>query len=434
MKITCLETANFKRIKALRLEPKDKGLTIIGGGNGQGKTSVLDALAFLLGGAKFKPTNMKREGSVGDMVLRVETDNGLVIERKGKNASLTVTDSTGQRQGQGLLDALVSEIAINLPKFHEAKPKDKASMLLQVLGIEDTLVKFDKEIKSLYDRRTIVGQEQTRKEKHAEEMPYYEDAPAEAVSVKDLVKQQQEILARNGIKEEHRRKFEANNSELERVNAELKRLAERRDALVAEIKSAESEDFTLESTGELEKQIADFEEINRKVRANADREAVKSEAAILADNYTSLTKEIEDKRAERAALLEGAQLPLPGLTVEEGELRYNGKAWDCMSGSEQLLIDCAIASRLNPDCKFVLLDKGEQFDLESLSEVDKWFEEHDLQGLITRISTNRDGECTIVIEDGEATTPAGTVVVPKTAPKTPAPKPSAENAISDDDL
>ena len=145
MKIMMLEVANFKRLKALRLAPNEKGLTVIGGGNGQGKTSALDALAFLLGGAKFKPSNMKREGSVGDMVLRVETDNGLIIERKGKNATLTVTDSTGTRQGQGLLDALISEISINLPKFHEAKPKDKASMLLQVLGIEDTLVKFDRE-------------------------------------------------------------------------------------------------------------------------------------------------------------------------------------------------------------------------------------------------------------------------------------------------
>lgn len=431
MKIMMLEVANFKRLKALRLAPNEKGLTVIGGGNGQGKTSALDALAFLLGGAKFKPSNMKREGSVGDMVLRVETDNGLIIERKGKNATLTVTDSTGTRQGQGLLDALISEISINLPKFHEAKPKDKASMLLQVLGIEDTLVKFDREIKSLYDKRTIVGQEQTRKEKHAEEMPFFDGVPEEPVSAAELIKQQQAILARNGIKQEHRRKYEANKAELKRVNDELKRLAERRNELVAEVTSAETEDFTLESTAELEAQIADFEEMNRKIRANADREAVKSEAAILAENYKSLTDEIEKKRAERTKLLDGAELPLPGLTVEEGELRYNGKGWDCMSGSEQLLIDCAIASRLKPECQFVLLDKGEQFDLESLKVVDRWFEEHDLQGLITRVSTNRDGECSIVIEDGEATTPAGTVVVPKTPKKKPAPK---TDEISDDDL
>ena len=245
-------------------------------------------------------------------------------------------------------------------------------------------------------------------------------------------------MKRNGLKEEHRRELEANRAErarlVNRVNSlreELSRLDADIDALEKKIEDASGEDFTLESTAELEEQIADFEETNRKIRANADREAVKSEAAILRENYENLTDEIEKKRAERTKLLDGAELPLPGLTVEEGELRYNGKGWDCMSGSEQLLIDCAIASRLKPECQFVLLDKGEQFDLESLKVVDRWFEEHDLQGLITRVSTNRDGECTIVIEDGEATTPAGTVVVPKTPKKKPAPK---TDEISDDDL
>ena len=31
MKITLLEISNFKRIKALRLEPNENGLTVIGG-------------------------------------------------------------------------------------------------------------------------------------------------------------------------------------------------------------------------------------------------------------------------------------------------------------------------------------------------------------------------------------------------------------------
>lgn len=38
-----LQVENLKRIKAVKLEPSASGLTVIGGKNGQGKTSVLDA-------------------------------------------------------------------------------------------------------------------------------------------------------------------------------------------------------------------------------------------------------------------------------------------------------------------------------------------------------------------------------------------------------
>ena len=167
MKITSLELANVKRIKALRLEPTENGLTVIGGRNGQGKTSVLDAIAYAFGGAKYKPTNLKREGAVGDTIIHIETDNGLIIERKGKNASLTVTDKEGTRHGQAILDALISELAINLPKFHNASTQDKAKILLRTLGIEEELLALENEEKAKFDTRTIVGREDDQKKKAA---------------------------------------------------------------------------------------------------------------------------------------------------------------------------------------------------------------------------------------------------------------------------
>lgn len=45
IKINQLEIENVKRIKAVKIEPSASGLTIIGGDNNQGKTSVLDAIA-----------------------------------------------------------------------------------------------------------------------------------------------------------------------------------------------------------------------------------------------------------------------------------------------------------------------------------------------------------------------------------------------------
>ena len=69
-----------------------------------------------------------------------------------------------------------------------------------------------------------------------------------------------------------------------------------------------------------------------------------------------------------------------------------------MSGAEQLKVSTAIVRKLNPDCGFVLLDKLEQMDVETLNEFGTWLEQEHLQAIATRVSTG--DECSIVIEDG----------------------------------
>ena len=83
LKINKLEIENIKRIKAVKVEPTANGLTIIGGKNNQGKTSVLDSIAWALGGDRYRPSQAQREGSVIPPNLRVTMDNGLIVERKG---------------------------------------------------------------------------------------------------------------------------------------------------------------------------------------------------------------------------------------------------------------------------------------------------------------------------------------------------------------
>ena len=431
VKVLCISAENFKALKAFYCEPKPEGLTVIGGDNGAGKTSAIDILAYGLGGAKYRPSNPKREGAVGDTTLHIELSNGLTVERKGKNLALTVTDKEGARHGQELLDSFISEIAIDLPKFLNASSKEKSHMILETLGIEEKLAELAKREKEKYDTRTMVGREADKKQKAAEDMPWHEDAPEKKLSVSELLDQQQEVLARNGLKEEHRRNYEANKSELERVSAELDRLRRRQKDLQEAVKAAESEDFTLESTAELEQQIADFEEINRKVSENEERTRRLEEADALSDQRDALTKEIEEIRAERMSLLKDADFPLEGLTVaDNGELIYNGQPWDCMSGAQQLIVSCAIASKINPSCRFVRMDKLEQLDLPTLAAFDEWLKTQDLQCIATRVS--KGDECTLIIEDGEVKEgEKPLVLVPRKAK--PAPKPSTDESLSDSD-
>ena len=407
VKIMALEAENVKRIKAVALTPAPTGLTLVGGNNNQGKTSVLDALAWALGGEKFRPDAAVREGAVAPAHLKVKLSNGVVVERKGKNSSLTVTDPTGRRSGQQLLNAFVEPLALDLPRFMDASDKGKADILLRIIGIGDALQTRDREIKALYDKRTFTGQLAQQKKNFAEELIYYPDVPEEPVSASDLIRQQQAILARNGENQRLRQNL-AGLEEKARVLADrrtqlkqtlallVNEQAEVNELLCAARKSAEN--LQDESTAELEASIRDIEETNRKVRANCEKSRAADEAARYASEYDKLTEAIAQKRADRMALLNGADLPLPGLSVEDGLLTYQGRHWKDMSGSDQLRVAAAIVRRLNPDCGFVLLDKLEQMDMTTLNEFSCWLETEGLQAIATRVSTG--SECQIIIEDG----------------------------------
>lgn len=83
-----------------------------------------------------------------------------------------------------------------------------------------------------------------------------------------------------------------------------------------------------------------------------------------------------------------------------------------MSGSDQLKVSAAIVRALKPECGFILLDKLEQMDLDTLREFSDWMESEGLQGIATRVSTG--GECSIIIEDGSA---VGKEFPPHSAPQ-----------------
>ena len=417
MKINRLEIENVKRVKAVKIEPNASGLTIIGGDNNQGKTSILDAITWALGGDNYRPSKAVRDGSVTPPNLSITMSNGLLVERKGKNSSLYVTDTTGRHEGgQQILNAFVEALALNLPKFMEASDKEKADTLLNIIGVGPQLAELEKKEAEIYNERISIGRIADRKEKYAKEQTYYPDAPKDIVSAADLIKQQQDILAKNGENERLRSRLTSITQEKHRLFDEAQRIEEqisdlqkRKKELVTRYeKTAEDETTAMktvaqlkdESTAELERSISDIDEINRKVRANLDRDKAEDDAREYLDQYTQLTQKLNDVRIQKTNLLNGARLPLPGLSVEDGKLTYNGQQWDNMSGSDRLIVATSIVRELNPKCGFVLLDKLEQMDLDTLNAFGVWLQSQGIQAIATRVS--KGDECQIIIDDGYA--------------------------------
>jgi len=460
IKIINLQLENVKRVRAVELCPVENGLTVIGGQNAAGKTSIIDALAYLLGGEKYRPSDINRDGALSPATMRLELSNGLTVERKGKNAALTVTDPSGKRAGQTLLDSFVEELAINLPRFLAATAKKKADVLLQILGIGEQLAKLEAAEEREYEERTLLGRESDRKRAYADEQPYHSDAPAVAVSVANLVAMVTKINQDNAARDvaRHENTVLAESQKIaERLaiatanaatDAEVARAAEheelknrfdceRREIMEAATRAVEALKLRIDAENEasrkriqaakdaanvakneaarlaaiapinvepnqdptaITEQLKTAEDVNAKVRDNAAKKAALEAARLAEDEYRKQTQKIEAIRAERKALLDGAAMPLPGLSVEAGELTYKGKRWDCMATSEQIRAGAAIVRKLKPECGFILLDKLEALDTKQLAELATWLQSEGLQGIATRVSTG--DECTIIIEDG----------------------------------
>lgn len=399
VKISEFQLENVKRIKAVQCEPTQNGITVIGGKNNQGKTSVLDSIAWALGGDRFRPSQAQREGSVIPPYIKIKLSNGIIVERQGKNSSLKVIDPSGNKGGQQLLNEFIESFALNLPKFMEANAKEKADILLRIIGVGDKLFELEKEENEIYNSRHAIGQIAAQKQKYADEMAHYDGVPDDLLSASDLIQEQQAILLRNAENKKKRERLSELREQKQRLQQALEECE--KELKIAELSAAELED---RSTAELEENIQKIDEINVKIRSNLDKERAEDEAHRYQEQYNELSVKLENIRSEKKKLLESADLPLPGLSVEDGEITLNGMKWDNMSGSDQLKAATAIIRRLNPKCGFVLVDKLEQMDLDTLCDFGHWLEREGLQVIATRVSTG--DECSIVIEDGYSSVPA----------------------------
>jgi len=407
IKINQLQIENVKRVKAVQIKPTLNGITIVGGKNNQGKTSILDAIAWGLGGNKYRPSDPARVGSVIPPYLRIVLSNGLIVERKGKNADLKVIDPSGKKGGQQLLDSFVEELAIDLPKFMHATSREKAKLLLQIIGVESKLLELEMNEKEWYNHRHTIGKIADQKIKFAKEQIYFPEAPNELISASELIRQQQEILTRNGENQRKRQRLihiqtlcAKETQEIERLTALLCEVKMKHEQTLEDLEIAQKDALDLmdESTAELEANLEQIEEMNRKVRANLDKDKAEQDAKDYKMQYDELTVQLEEVRKQKNDLLTTASLPLEGLSVEDGELMYNGQKWDNMSGSDQLRVSTSIVRKLKPDCGFILLDKLEQMDMDTLQSFGKWMEQEGLQAIATRVSIGK--ECSIIIEDG----------------------------------
>jgi hypothetical protein len=429
-----LSIDNVKRLKAVDITPNGDGLVVIGGKNDQGKSSVLDSILYVLGGAKVLPEMPVRAGEerakivadLGDLVItRTITPVG--------GGSLTVKSKDGAvyQSPQAMLDRLTGKLTFDPLAFTLMKPAEQVDALKRMLGLDFT--EHDAEYQRIYSERTVENRKLTEAAALLNSMPVHPDVPQEVVSVtaiadeldaairtnqaaEDLVQKAKE--ASDAIYdaqmeadrcEKHAFDIEDRIAQLQKElqlcrEAHLKKVKEvvraKQVAQAAEKAAAEAPTIDL---APIRERMGTSEQINEKVRANRAREQQQQKVTELKTAVDEMTKALDHLDAKKQAALEAAPFPVEGLSFGPAGVTYKGVPFAQASTAVKIRVSVAMACAMNPKLKVMLIRDGSLLDDESLALVADLARQHDAQVWIERVG--KGAECSVIIEDGAVLAP-----------------------------
>jgi len=428
VKIVRLSAENVKRLEAVEITPEGN-LVVVGGKNGSGKSSLLDSIMYALAGAKSIPSKPIRTGAdAATITVDLDGDKKLTVHRRITKSGPTLTIKTAEGYSmpspQKILDDLCGKIAFDPLAFLALKPDKQAETLRGLVGLDFDALEAKRA--ALYMTRTDVNRDVKNTKAQVDASQQHPDAPEKLVSVSALMAELEarqkanraNDLERNGLEsvrgdykaaQQDVRAQEVEVANLERKLASAKqRLTELRqteeDRLAAlNTQEAVVEALTDADVDEVHRQIADSEEVNRKVRANQSRaELVATHERYLAQSK-DLTAKIEAIDQEKQAQLESAVWPVPGLGFDEAGVTFNGLPFEQASSAEQLRVSVAMGLAMNPTLRVLLVRDGSLLDEDSLRAIAEQVKKADAQLWLERVGEGDD--CSVVIVDGRIKAP-----------------------------
>jgi len=415
MHITELRAENVKRLVAVSVKP-DGSLVVVGGRNGQGKTSLLDSIAMALGGKDLVPAEPLRRGASKGEVC-VTLDDGTVIKRTFTPAgggTLAVTNKDGAKYGspQKMLDGLVGKLSFDPLAFSRMDPKAQAETVRELVGLDLSAIEAKRQ--AAYDKRTDINREAKRIEGALAKLPpSVEGAPTAEVSIHDLSAELSTRRQHNakratmasGLEQlrksavSYKEKIAKFESDLEMVRHELDHVTATGRSLSAEL-AATSE----ANEAEVLKQIEDVQNINAAARHAIERRKLAAELAEQTAKSDALTDEISAAEDHKREKLEACKMPIDGLAFDESGVTLAGLPLAQASSAEQLRASVAIGLAMHPKLKVLLVRDGSLLDEQSLAMVAEMASLAEAQVWVERVG--KGDECTVVIEDGHVVSDA----------------------------
>ena len=411
MKLVSIAITNFLKLGAVEITPHG-AVVPISGANGAGKSSVIRALEAALGGKGAVPADPVKHGAdesrivadFGDLIVR------LVI-KPDRTTQLVVTNAEGfkatspQKLLEGLFGKLLDPVA-----FSRMEPKQQRAQLASMVGLSAMLDELAVADRVDFENRTAVNRDLAKAKAQLDAMPVVEacepvDVSATLAQLKAAQAEHAAALATTRRCAAMQETAVARRETALTKRAQAETLLNEADALDEAAVQLDTDARALMDTlvppvdlTPLELAIQNADAINAQVRAYAAREAAAAHVATLAEMSANLTGALQQREAERAAVIQAAPLPIPGLGFGEDCITYDGVPFDQASTAEQLRVSAAIAMALQPKLRVLVIREGSLLDAASLAMLTEMAEAQDFVCLCEMVDTS--GEVGIYIEDG----------------------------------
>jgi len=406
-RIVSLEIENVKKIKSMLIKP-DGSIFIVGGRNGQGKSTAIDCILMVLKGKGAVPGEPIRKGQPkGETVMTTER---FVAKRTftKKDSYLTVRFNDGSTPtggAQEFLNALFGS-SIDPEEFMHLRPSDQMVQAAEALGID--LYGMQDRRKNAKDGRRDVNRDIKKLKAQTDGLPALKKGMA-YVDIADVMGQITAIGHRNAERQELIDMHQDEIAEVEGLDAEIQALEEaleesrsQRERLV---KSCDKAAVAAKKAGEMEDdnalraEIESAQEKNQVYEQAQRRKGLENQLAGLEKQVRTYETELSTIDEEQAAAIAATDFPMEGLTIGEDSIRYNDLPFDQCSTSEQIIIGTAIALEANPEFPVVLIKRGNALDMDSKDSVIDMTSAKGGQ-VFMEVVTTKASEADIIIEDG----------------------------------
>lgn len=433
MKIAKLIAENVKKLSVVEITP-DGNLVQITGKNGQGKSSVLDAIWWALAGQTNIQAAPIRKGEtearivldLGEITVRrtfkqrtVKDGDGNEQPDDGYTTAIVVENADGSRfpSPQRMLDGLLGALSFDPLAFANAPPKMQFEALKQfVPGIDFAAI--EKANAQDYDARTDFNRRAKEARAQAAGISVPKDTPADAIDEAALVQQlddagrhNSDIVERSGRRERAVEQAQLCRDEANRHRQTARQLRQQADEHDGHAKDSDAK------AAEIDKKLADAPALPQPIDTTVIRENIakarwtnaliakrtqkaelESLAEKLAEKAGALTAAMEKRENDKRASIGAAKLPIPNVEFGDGVILMNGVPFEQASDAEKLRASIAIAMASNPKLRVIRVRDGSLLDDDGLKLLAEMADRADCQVWIERVDSS--GKIGFVLEDG----------------------------------
>lgn len=341
--------------------PAGPALVIINGPNSSGKTSLMNVAKMVMGGARSAPRKAIHK-DFHEALGQVDLGDILVTAtwREGENGKeireLTVERKDGEPLGdtpQSFLDSIAPDSSFDPMWFLTLRPEQQAEEFRKILGIDISDLIADR--KRLYDHRTLLNRDLKKAETLLKELPN-PPGPDTLVSVGELSQRLQEALKHNSDRSSMLDEQARVAREIADLEAKLTALRERQRLIDEAV--AQSVPVDVEP---LQRAIRDAEKTNEIVRQRQKYQEAWRETIALRSKVAKVQEEMDSIDAQRRAVYESIEPPVPGLTLEDGFVAYHEIPLEQCADNEKVRVAAEIQLARHPNFRAIFL-RGNELD------------------------------------------------------------------------